>query len=622
MDLINRGDSRKNECVNAYIRAGWTLFPCGAGADGKAPLHAGWRQAAYSPELTGESLPDMFGVNLNEQTVVLDYDVRRDVNRTQLARLWSDLALPPTNTFVVNTASGGKHIYFKKPENVKVRRRLPGYEAFGLKSNGGYVIGAGSKRPSGEIYSIETGAPDQIEEMPTALLELAMRPDVAGVHAPAVELDDDITRECFKDRLLSAPPAISGQGGDDQTYVIACEGRDLGLGENAVFELMQVHYNPRCQPPWDIGELETKVRNAFRYAQNPQGCRNPQVVFAGMQADAAERVNNSAFSLVTARDLLQMHFTEQRWAVKPILPEGLTVIAGAPKIGKSWLALNVACAIANGGTALGSFATTQGEAIYFALEDNQRRIRERLDKLRAAGVAVDSENLLVSCSLPAFNAGGLQEIENGLEEHPECRLVIIDTLQKFAPPPRGTRNAYENDYAYLAKLQELALRRRTAIIGMTHMRKREAANDPFEQVMGSTGVTGVADTVWLLKRVRGGLSGRLTITGRDVEERELSAEFNSEACQWSVGGGQSCALATGVERLAIIELLESSNQPMTPKMVAQRLGRDENNVKALLSKMYRQGQISKESRGKYTAIARRSGDTDYQTVEIATDSIF
>jgi hypothetical protein len=594
--------------ISQYTEAGLAVFSCGRGPDGKAPNRKGWPQTKLNPHLDPDSLAPMYGVVLGKEHLVLDVDPRRYKDGVdQQVELWEQLGLSKPDTFVVRTGSGGCHIYFKKPRNIRVRSRVPGYPAIDIKTAGGYVIGAASAHDeTGKSYRVEAGSPKKIAECPPALLELVSASNsIAPSREPAQGLicDDVYTRRQFETYLLNAEPAVQGDGGENRTFVTACEGRDLGLPEKTVFELMSLHYNPRCEPPWEEEDLERKVANAFRYAQNVPGNRHPDIAFAGIGTEP--KTSLSQISTISATELFNKHLPEPRWAIDSILPEGLTIIAGAPKVGKSWMAFSLCIAVATGTKALGNFPARKGLVLYLALEDNQRRLRDRLHKLSNGDDQLISTQLLLSSDILRFDKGGLKALDDWLLSHPECRLVIIDTLGRFSPSPDKKMNAYDNDYRVLAAMQKLAHSRGIALVFITHLRKQHS-NDPYEQVTGSTGITGAADAIWLLTRGRGDSTGILRITGRDVEEKELAVHFDKATCQWSALGDAE-RIQLGRERQEIIECLEQSDEPMGPKEVAQAIGRKEGNIKNLMRKMYQGRQIGKTNRGKYCA----ARDIDY-----------
>jgi hypothetical protein len=551
-----------------------------------------------------------------DDVLVLDCDPRRFVGGVnQLAELWAKLNLPkPIQTYMVqsggeykNVPQKGVHIYFKIPKGFKAKGKVPGYPALDLKGRGGFVCAAGSLHESGKMYMVLRGDISNLMDMPQELMDYVKRDErTPNFGGEPFESDDEQTKHRFITHLMSAEPSGS--------FKTACVGRDLGLSKVAVFELMYEHWNPRRALPHAPEALKGKVENAFTYAKNPQGCDNPDSDFSAIDPVAAEagndRRSHSSISTITASELMQKDFPLPRWAVEPILPEGLTILAGPPKVGKSWLALTLSLAVATGGKALGVYQASQGEVLYLALEDNHRRLKDRMSMLADGNHGIDSGNLKLSCLIQRYDKGGLQELDGWLDGHPGCRLVIIDTLGRFSPAPNARMNAYDNDYRVLAKMQTLAITRQVALVFITHLRK-QPSTDSLEQVMGSTGITGAADAIWVLKRGRGEGNGILTVTGRDIEEQELAVMFDKNTCQWTALGDAG-KYQLGKERLRIIEYLEKSKEPVGPKDVAAALGYVERNVKGLMWKMHELGQLGKTSRGQYVAIAPTDDFGDFE----------
>ena len=144
---------------------------------------------------------------------------------------------------------------------------------------------------------------------------------------------------------------------------------------------------------------------------------------------------------ITAEDLEQKDFPEIKWAVPNLLPEGLTILAGRPKRGKSWLGLGLALAVASGGKALGTIDVEKGNALYLALEDNERRLKNRLACLKEPSLKLPPQLHLVTNFLP-LQMGGLQTLTDWLDKHPKTRLVVIDTLGRILPSNKGKSNQF------------------------------------------------------------------------------------------------------------------------------------------------------------------------------------
>lgn len=298
----------------------------------------------------------------------------------------------------------------------------------------------------------------------------------------------------------------------------------------------------------------------------------------------------------SAESLMEEELPEPRWAVPGILSEGANMLAGRPKLGKSWLCLNLALAIASGGKALGSIHVEAGEVLYMALEDTKRRLKRRL-KTILRGEPVPRGLYLVTSWPRAGEEQGEIILDNYLTERPEVRLVIIDTLARM----RGARGKdgviYEDDYKAIQILKAIADKHQVCILIVHHVRK-SASEDPLEMVSGSHGITGALDTIIVLSRDRCDLDGTLFVTGRDVDEERYALHFDSTICSWSLIGTEEERLKSR-EREEILRVLAMAPEPMTPAQVAKVLEKSRASMKQSMWRMASDGEILSIGEGKY-----------------------
>ena len=215
------------------------------------------------------------------------------------------------------------------------------------------------------------------------------------------------------------------------------------------------------------------------------------------------------------------------FCVQTLLPQGLTILGGAPKVGKSWLVLDLCIRIAKG-EPLWNLPTAQGTTLYLCLEDTLRRVQERLNCITDE---VPS-NVFFAVAAQSLLDGLCDQIADFTAEHPGTKLVAIDTFQMV----RGRTDdvSYGNDYADIRQLKALADRLGLSILLVHHLRK-QGDSDPLNKLSGSTGISGAADAVFVLDKGNRSDSGaRLICTGRDVEHRELELRFDRNACRWEL----------------------------------------------------------------------------------------
>ncbi len=257
------------------------------------------------------------------------------------------------------------------------------------------------------------------------------------------------------------------------------------------------------------------------------------------------------------------------FVVDTLISQGLHILAGSPKVGKSWLALWLAVTVAKGEPVWG-LPVKQGTTLYLCLEDSQLRIQNRL-----FGVTEDAPSNVHFCTESRILGDGLEEqLRQFLAEHPDTVLVIIDTLQMI----RGTTydNTYANDYRDLSALKKLADAHGIAILLVHHLRK-EKADDVFNRISGTTAISGAVDASFtLVEEQRGSGRARLSCIGRDIEYRELELRRNADnVWEATADSYQRPELLGGRIIFLLSELLRGSAGFIgTPTELAQRIDPD------------------------------------------------
>ena len=233
---------------------------------------------------------------------------------------------------------------------------------------------------------------------------------------------------------------------------------------------------------------------------------------------------------IDADTLQSIPYEPLSFVVDDLLPQGLHLLAGAPKIGKSWLALWL-CLCTAQGKPLWNFATKPCEVLYLCLEDSFQRIQSRLFDLTEDA----PPSLHFAVMAEQLHSGLVEQIEQFLKEHPVTGLVVIDTLQRIRTAGNEV-NPYASDYRDIGVLKTLADRHRIAILLIHHLRKLND-DDPMNMISGTTGLSGATDSNFVLrKNKRGENTATLYCTGRDIAYRELSLEFNVENHVWNLLG--------------------------------------------------------------------------------------
>lgn len=297
-----------------------------------------------------------------------------------------------------------------------------------------------------------------------------------------------------------------------------------------------------------------------------------------------------------ADELLAHTFPPPRWAVEGLLAEGLNIVIGAPKIGKSWLALALGLAVGTGGRALGSIPVEQGDALYLALEDPARRLQTRLAHLLGPGRTAGQ--LSLATHWEPLSLDGHEPLHRWCDDHPDARLIIVDTLQKIRGPVSSQNgSAYAADYEAIGKLKTVADKHGVCVVVLHHDRKAES-DDFVDRVSGTNGLAGAADAILVLSRTRNTSEAVLEITGRDVEEAKLGLAFSATAGTWTLLDRPSDELGLTIERRNLLAAVRSA-PGVTPKDLAVTLGVTHDNAKQLVRRMVAAGQIDTDGAGRY-----------------------
>lgn len=304
----------------------------------------------------------------------------------------------------------------------------------------------------------------------------------------------------------------------------------------------------------------------------------------------ADRVSPKIHS---AKSLQSRAFEPIRWVVPNFVAEGVTLLAGKPKLGKSWLCLDIAFAVANGATVFGDVQCQQGAVLYLALEDNERRLQSRMSMIQPDGSWPSS--LCYATDWPTLDEGGADRIREWIKETKNPRLVIVDVFGRIRGQRNGRDTLYDQDYRAVRPLLDAITGTGIGLVIVHHTRKT-GGDDQLDTVSGSTGLTGAMDAILVLDKSAGivTLYGR----GRDVEEIEIALQFDKTTCRWSTMGDPH-TLRRSEQRNSILQLLMDKPDGLAPKDVARELNLTAENARKLLSRMAEQGDIEKIKRGLY-----------------------
>jgi len=575
-----------------YAKRGWAVLPCEP--KGKAPLAKLLLHGCHDATTNADTIrrwwaayPDAnVGIACEpSKLVVADVDTKDGMPGLES---WRDLEAAHgasiSDTLTVTTPSKGLHVYWarngQKVRNVDEKDGLLGL-GVGVRANGQYVVAPPSRTPAGDYMWDADAAPHERElaTLPASLAKLLApvakaEPRPVPVRAPREMLGEIEKASAALARL--DPKQADGYGTWIEAGMALSELGAAGLALWESWSAQSPKYEPgACAAKWGgfaPGHgvtLGTLYHLAGRNGDTP-GAHTPRAAEMAMGA------------------LLAADLPEPVWVVPDLLPAGFSILAGRPKQGKSFLALQLAVAFGTGGRFLDR-PVPQGKVLYVALEDSPRRLQGRVREMGAPSDA----SVSFAFSWPALNAEGLDMLEDRVMAD-GLSLVVVDTLARAI----GGRLDWDDVGAVtplLGGLQQVALARDVCILAIDHHRKPGMVADVVDDIMGSTGKAAVADTIWGLYRKRGDRGAKLRVTGRDVAECELGVVFDGRTLCWQVEETADGVRAGSVQA-EILAALAKLGGKATTKELAQALERDARNVSPEIAELVAKRVVVKGER--------------------------
>lgn len=230
---------------------------------------------------------------------------------------------------------------------------------------------------------------------------------------------------------------------------------------------------------------------------------------------------------LTMTEPFQTSYKSRPPIIENLLHSGL--LAGAPKIGESFLVAQIAYHVSTGQELWGC-KVHQGTVLYLALEDDFQRIQNRMFMMYGVN---DTPNLHFATAAGKIGNGLDEQLENFMREHPDTKLIIIDTMQKIREVG-GEAYSYASDYEIIGKLKQFADKHCICVLTVHHTRK-QPAGDAFEMISGTTGLLGCADGSLLMqKKKRTALEATIDIVGRDQQDQILYLKKDPETQIWNL----------------------------------------------------------------------------------------
>ena len=537
------------EAAVKYAKRGWSVFPVRKNKTPYTPN--GFHNATTNLDTITRWWKEYPDANVGIATgsmshgltvIDIDIDESKGIHGDESFQDWCDEEGVFIDSLTAVTGRGGKHLYFTStyPYGNKTGC-LPGVD---IRGEGGYVIAPPSIHENGNPYYFDG---DEDEEEIVCVQE----------DSDVEYFFNEMCKGTIGDKApLQIPKEVNEGSRNDMLFKIASSLQAKGAEDDVILATLQGYNETRCNPSLPDDELLKIVQSVTsKYEKGtPKTQENTQKTFR---------------KLKTAEDLMQRDVPDPKVFVGvgdelPLLVEGTCILSAKPKLGKSWFALAMCLAVAKGEDFLG-YKTNQCSTLYLDLETSESIQKKRLTKV-LKGEKVP-RNFYLETETDAIEDGFLEQIESYLEEDPEIGVVVVDVFQIIRSPAKSFKESeYAHAYRDITPLNELAQKHHISIILVCHDRKAVDPEDPFSNILGSTGLQGAATQMVVMFKKKKDDPIHISVKGKTIDGLpDLDVELKD--AQWmKVEKGSSEARENAANQL---EYMSSDIRLAVLKMATQ-----------------------------------------------------
>lgn len=526
------------EAALQYAERGWAVFPV---SKEKHPLtENGFKDATTDSAIIKEWFNHFSGANIGIATgqvsgglIIIDVDIDESKGKfgnESLDEWCEENGCYFSETLTATTGRGGKHYYFQSSEVFGCK--VGALKDVDIRGEGGYVVAPPSRHKNGMYYKWD----DEDAEI------------------VSVQSDSDVEyflHECFKNdrggEKFEVPDAVESGSRNDTLFKIASSFQAQGLTDENIIASVKAYNLANCNPPLPEREVESILHSVLhRYEKG----RKKEEANPSTPSDApvpTERKRITKRKLKKAHDLVEKDLPEPIVYVgldreDPMLVEGTCILSAKPKLGKSWFVLGLCLAICNGDDFLG-YRTRKCSCLYLDLETSESLQKKRL--LKALHGAEVPENFYLDTEIESIEDGFVEQIENYLNQDPNIGVVIVDVMQfiRTKQDVKSKENEYNHAYRDIVPLNRLAQERHISIILVCHDRKMVDEDDPFANILGSTGLQGAVSQMIVMFRKKSTNYINIAIKGKTIDALPI-LHAQLEEGQWKEVSGDLAQMET------------------------------------------------------------------------------
>lgn len=578
-----------------YSKLGLAVVPLIPGK--KRPLFENWTNLEWANDDTVKrwwaSTPTAnVGILTGRKSglFVLDVDTKNNGDLTYESLVSQHGKFP--STWQQTTGTGGFHLFFRYP-SFPVNNHGGLFAGIDIRGDGGQVVAPPSIHPdTGRTYEWDGMA--EIENTPLAeappwLLEILDHK--GGTNKPLFMTPEKIPHGVQHHTLLGLAGMM----------------RRIGMSASEIEPALQMVNTNRCEhpgPPENIRKIADSMMR-YRPADHNLYSTATKLWRLTRKAEHDQQRELERLSVVPIDGLAvyRSQLPGPSMVIDRMLYNGLTILAGKSKAGKSFLALQIALSTAMGNEVFGDRQVLRpGGVIYYSLEMGENRTSVRMRQLLDREY-VTLQNLEFIWDCLPMTGGGLAQLDLLLESK-KPNLVIIDTFLAFVKgKSKEGGDVLRDQYGEIDTIKKLADKHHTAFLLVHHTRKSSAGKNDndggVDLVAGSRGVTAACDAIWIFQKQPDEYFS-LEITGRDVEEQKLALKFNKSPFGWKLlGDADDVRLRSEEEE--VLKLLVTQG-PQKEQKVGAMMKTTTMKALEILIRLHRDGRVGKHSGGSYYAV--------------------
>jgi len=525
--------------------------------------------------------------------------------------------LPESMETPIAKTPKGWHFFFQYQEGISNGVRV--LTDCDVRNDGGYIILPPSRNENGGTYTWIDGL--KITDVSLAKMPDMLRDVLQNTPESHTKTVENLPAEKLPDWREKALQGVDIGYRNSTATQLAGRYIRKGLDDAEIFRFLS-DWNQKNNPSMkkeDLMRVIESVRKTHE-KKNPRQNKTQAEMFSSTK-DLVTREQTTEkpepkqpICSVTMSELCEKKFNPIQWLLPDILPIGSTLLAGPPKLGKSVLALNLAVAVATDGQVYGGYVCGTGDVIYLALEDNERRLQTRIKANLNGRPPTDRMQLYhLGSEWPCLGEGCITELRRKIDACTNPKLLIVDTLARVRPRQERRKAQYDLDYNDLSRFHVLTSQYPgLTIIIISHTRKA-AADDVFDTISGTQGLSGAVDTLAVMAGFRGKGDAKLIVAGRDVMDVNKALVYEKSTWSWNIAG-DAIDIENSEFQDTIFQILKKFDDETGLAMVdivelsAGKLKKP--TVKYNVAEWFKAGIVERVKRGRYRLCeAGRKADT-------------